>query len=198
MSCWLFWLLKCMPFYIICFLPLCINNSDRLFFSKIRYTNRYCMSVGVLIWSVLTGITGLEVIFKFLFKYIFKEYKSQIAEWHYLDMLWFSDWQATKEFLEEIGLHYSDPDNEPLSWATAVKFLMARKFDVRRAVELFMSHEVGIDSSKFCFTAHSGTMKRLIWFVWGLRSSFSVRIFMTWLHWVTHCNQRGLYVCTIM
>ena len=53
-------------------------------------------------------------------------------------------WQATKEFLEEIGLRYSDPDNEPLSWATAVKFLMARKFDVHRAVELFMSHEVCI------------------------------------------------------
>lgn len=29
----------------------------------------------------------------------------------------------------------------PLSWATAVKFLMARKFDVARALTLYEQHE---------------------------------------------------------
>lgn len=29
----------------------------------------------------------------------------------------------------------------PLSWATAVKFLMARKFDVSRALTLYEQHE---------------------------------------------------------
>jgi len=35
-----------------------------------------------------------------------------------------------------------DQNNTPVQWNTAVKFLMARKFDTRRALELYRSHEV--------------------------------------------------------
>ncbi|XP_043933170.1 tyrosine-protein phosphatase non-receptor type 9 isoform X1 [Protopterus annectens] len=45
--------------------------------------------------------------------------------------------QATKQFLEEINKWTTQHGNSPLSWNTSVKFLMARKFDVLRAVELF-------------------------------------------------------------
>jgi len=36
----------------------------------------------------------------------------------------------------------TDQNNTPVQWNTAVKFLMARKFDARRARELYRSHEV--------------------------------------------------------
>jgi len=36
----------------------------------------------------------------------------------------------------------NDQNNTPVQWNTAVKFLMARKFDARRARELYRSHEV--------------------------------------------------------
>jgi len=36
----------------------------------------------------------------------------------------------------------ADQNNTPVQWNTAVKFLMARKFDARRARELYRSHEV--------------------------------------------------------
>uniref|UniRef100_A0A5F9D239 protein-tyrosine-phosphatase n=1 Tax=Oryctolagus cuniculus TaxID=9986 RepID=A0A5F9D239_RABIT len=45
--------------------------------------------------------------------------------------------QATKQFLEEINKWTVQYNVSPLSWNVAVKFLMARKFDVLRAVELF-------------------------------------------------------------
>lgn len=48
--------------------------------------------------------------------------------------------QATKQFLEEINKWTSQHGVSPLSWDVAVKFLMARKFDVLRAVELFHSY----------------------------------------------------------
>lgn len=35
-----------------------------------------------------------------------------------------------------------DQNNTPVQWNTAVKFLMARKFDTIRALELYRSHEV--------------------------------------------------------
>uniref|UniRef100_A0A0G2K6A2 Tyrosine-protein phosphatase non-receptor type 9 n=1 Tax=Rattus norvegicus TaxID=10116 RepID=A0A0G2K6A2_RAT len=44
---------------------------------------------------------------------------------------------ATKQFLEEINKWTVQYNVSPLSWNVAVKFLMARKFDVLRAVELF-------------------------------------------------------------
>lgn len=51
--------------------------------------------------------------------------------------------QATKQFLEEINKWTSQHGVSPLTWDVAVKFLMARKFDVLRAIELFHSYRVG-------------------------------------------------------
>ncbi|MCI4382086.1 hypothetical protein PGIGA_G00259540 [Pangasianodon gigas] len=48
--------------------------------------------------------------------------------------------QATKQFLEEINKWTSQHGVSPLTWDVAVKFLMARKFDVLRAIELFHSY----------------------------------------------------------
>ncbi|XP_041693594.1 tyrosine-protein phosphatase non-receptor type 9 [Coregonus clupeaformis] len=48
--------------------------------------------------------------------------------------------QATKQFLEEINKWTTQHGVSPLSWEVAVKFLMARKFDVLRAIELFHSY----------------------------------------------------------
>ncbi|XP_023380175.1 tyrosine-protein phosphatase non-receptor type 9 isoform X1 [Pteropus vampyrus] len=48
--------------------------------------------------------------------------------------------QATRQFLEEINRWTVQYNVSPLSWNVAVKFLMARKFDVLRAVELFHSY----------------------------------------------------------
>uniref|UniRef100_A0A8C6ZBN5 Tyrosine-protein phosphatase non-receptor type 9 n=1 Tax=Nothoprocta perdicaria TaxID=30464 RepID=A0A8C6ZBN5_NOTPE len=45
--------------------------------------------------------------------------------------------EATKQFLEEINKWTGQYNVSPLSWNVAVKFLMARKFDVLRAIELF-------------------------------------------------------------
>lgn len=49
-----------------------------------------------------------------------------------------------KSFMEELHKLQMeiDQNNIPVQWNTAVKFLMARKFDVRRALDLFRSHEV--------------------------------------------------------
>uniref|UniRef100_A0A2K5YSU3 Tyrosine-protein phosphatase non-receptor type 9 n=1 Tax=Mandrillus leucophaeus TaxID=9568 RepID=A0A2K5YSU3_MANLE len=47
---------------------------------------------------------------------------------------------ATKQFLEEINKWTVQYNVSPLSWNVAVKFLMARKFDVLRAIELFHSY----------------------------------------------------------
>uniref|UniRef100_A0A8C1K7T0 Tyrosine-protein phosphatase non-receptor type 9 n=1 Tax=Cyprinus carpio TaxID=7962 RepID=A0A8C1K7T0_CYPCA len=51
-----------------------------------------------------------------------------------------TDTLATKQFLEEINKWTSQHGVSPLSWDVAVKFLMARKFDVLRAIELFHSY----------------------------------------------------------
>ncbi|XP_045442579.1 tyrosine-protein phosphatase non-receptor type 9 isoform X2 [Pipistrellus kuhlii] len=51
--------------------------------------------------------------------------------------------QATKQFLEEINKWTVQYNVSPLSWNVAVKFLMARKFDVLRAIELFHSYRRG-------------------------------------------------------
>ncbi|KAJ0029059.1 hypothetical protein NQD34_004056 [Periophthalmus magnuspinnatus] len=48
--------------------------------------------------------------------------------------------QATRQFLEEINKWTSQHGVSPLSKDLAVKFLMARKFDVLRAIELFHSY----------------------------------------------------------
>ncbi|KAK3865554.1 hypothetical protein Pcinc_028848 [Petrolisthes cinctipes] len=48
---------------------------------------------------------------------------------------------ATKEFVEQVNELRRSRNVGPLSWNTAVKFLMARKFDVSRAVSLYEQHE---------------------------------------------------------
>ncbi|XP_073435595.1 snurportin-1 isoform X3 [Dendrobates tinctorius] len=48
--------------------------------------------------------------------------------------------QATQRFLQEMNSWTSFHSVPPLSWDVAVKFLMARKFDVVRAIELFHSY----------------------------------------------------------
>lgn len=58
--------------------------------------------------------------------------------------------QATKQFLEEINKWTSQHGVSPLSWDVAVKFLMARKFDVLRAIELFHSYRVCVIVSVLC------------------------------------------------
>ncbi|XP_045132303.1 tyrosine-protein phosphatase non-receptor type 9-like isoform X5 [Portunus trituberculatus] len=49
--------------------------------------------------------------------------------------------KATKEFVEKVNELRRSRNVGPLSWNTAVKFLMARKFDVPRAVSLYEQHE---------------------------------------------------------
>ncbi|XP_068205771.1 tyrosine-protein phosphatase non-receptor type 9 isoform X8 [Palaemon carinicauda] len=49
--------------------------------------------------------------------------------------------KATKEFVEQVNKLRRSRNVGPLSWNTAVKFLMARKFDVTRAVNLYEQHE---------------------------------------------------------
>ncbi|XP_064618737.1 tyrosine-protein phosphatase non-receptor type 9-like isoform X2 [Lineus longissimus] len=47
--------------------------------------------------------------------------------------------QATKKFLEDVTRQH--PELGPIPWTTGVKFLMARKFDVKRAIELYHAHQ---------------------------------------------------------
>lgn len=45
--------------------------------------------------------------------------------------------QVTKKFIEAVNKNQSSP----VSWGTAVKFLLARKFDISRAISLYEQHE---------------------------------------------------------
>ncbi|XP_068082593.1 tyrosine-protein phosphatase non-receptor type 9-like [Anabrus simplex] len=49
--------------------------------------------------------------------------------------------QATKNFIDVVNRLRRRRSAGPVSWATAVKFLAARKFDVGRAVALYEQHE---------------------------------------------------------
>ena len=51
-----------------------------------------------------------------------------------------------------------DQNNTPVQWNTAVKFLMARKFDVNRALELYRSHEVCITVLVTCTLSSSSSV----------------------------------------
>ncbi|CAG7835280.1 unnamed protein product [Allacma fusca] len=51
-----------------------------------------------------------------------------------------SEEQCTREFLELVNGARLDAGMSPLSWNAGVKFLMARKFNVRRALELYEQH----------------------------------------------------------
>ncbi|XP_071965804.1 tyrosine-protein phosphatase non-receptor type 9-like [Antedon mediterranea] len=48
--------------------------------------------------------------------------------------------QATKTFLDHLNRARENFGAAPVSWNIAVRFLMARKFDVKRALELFKNH----------------------------------------------------------
>lgn len=47
-----------------------------------------------------------------------------------------------RDFISVVNDKRSQQDIGPLSWSTAVKFMMARKFDKERAQELYEEHEV--------------------------------------------------------
>ena len=49
--------------------------------------------------------------------------------------------KAIQEFLREVNPTQEKQNRAALSWNTACKFLMARKFDLKRAIELFIAHE---------------------------------------------------------
>lgn len=70
-----------------------------------------------------------------------------------------SVFQATRQFLEEINKWTSQHGVSPLSRELAVKFLMARKFDVLRAIELFHSYRV---RASLC-TVHIRSKYRVKW-----------------------------------
>ncbi|XP_038074182.1 tyrosine-protein phosphatase non-receptor type 9-like isoform X2 [Patiria miniata] len=48
--------------------------------------------------------------------------------------------EATHLFLDHLNRVRAEYNVAPVSWKTAVRFLMARKFDVKRALELFKNH----------------------------------------------------------
>lgn len=66
--------------------------------------------------------------------------------WFYLNFTSFYNCyffiQVTKQFIEIVNELRSKRNTGPIAWNSAVKFLMARKFDVRRAVALYEIHEV--------------------------------------------------------
>lgn len=50
--------------------------------------------------------------------------------------------QAVEEFLAELRCREQSQNADLVSQMTAVKFLMARKFDVSRAIDLFQAYKV--------------------------------------------------------
>lgn len=61
----------------------------------------------------------------------------------YVEIHWrvFFCFQATKKFIEVVNNLRAHRKLGPVSWSTAVLFLLARKFDVGRAVTLYEQHE---------------------------------------------------------
>ncbi|KAL7648550.1 UNVERIFIED_CONTAM: hypothetical protein RMT77_000456 [Armadillidium vulgare] len=53
----------------------------------------------------------------------------------------YSEELATKRFIERVNVIRQERQLGPLPWNTALKFLMARKFDVERAISLYEQHE---------------------------------------------------------
>eukprot|EP00091_Calanus_sinicus_P000254 TRINITY_DN10194_c0_g1_i1.p2 TRINITY_DN10194_c0_g1~~TRINITY_DN10194_c0_g1_i1.p2 ORF type:complete len:149 (+),score=8.48 TRINITY_DN10194_c0_g1_i1:234-680(+) len=49
---------------------------------------------------------------------------------------------ATRKFLENVNKWRAARELTELSWSSAVKFLMARKFNVERALVLYQQHEI--------------------------------------------------------
>lgn len=61
----------------------------------------------------------------------------------------------------------------PVSWTTAVKFLMARKFDIRRAIDLYNSHEVCL-----FFTLHYLFMRGVLWCIYMFELTLVMLVMM--------------------
>ncbi len=79
--------------------------------------------------------TTNQLSYPFLY-YIFDNYHLNLIFAQFVSL------QAIKQFLEEVNCQRKDTTAGPIPWNTAVKFLMARKFDVKRAIDLFKAHEV--------------------------------------------------------
>ncbi|CAE1294460.1 PTPN9 [Acanthosepion pharaonis] len=47
-----------------------------------------------------------------------------------------------RNFIEEVSSFHIQNGNQPLAWNTAMKFLTARKFDVKRAIDLYRNHQI--------------------------------------------------------
>ncbi|KAM4675965.1 tyrosine-protein phosphatase non-receptor type 9-like [Discoglossus pictus] len=78
-------------------------------------------------------------------KYILECCNKRITQYHILYisvMSLHAEIMATQRFLQEMNSWTSCHSVSPLSWDVAVKFLMARKFDVVRAIELFHSYRL--------------------------------------------------------
>jgi len=63
--------------------------------------------------------------------------------------------EATKKFLENVNKWRSARELEELPWTSAVKFLMARKFNVERALVLYQQHEIMRIREGLSFFDHS-------------------------------------------
>ncbi|CAE1294463.1 PTPN9 [Acanthosepion pharaonis] len=50
--------------------------------------------------------------------------------------------QKVRNFIEEVSSFHIQNGNQPLAWNTAMKFLTARKFDVKRAIDLYRNHQI--------------------------------------------------------
>ena len=60
--------------------------------------------------------------------------------------------KVVEEFLAKLGSQEQAQNVVLVSEITAVKFLMARKFDVSRAIDLFQAYKViNIQNSKTCY-----------------------------------------------
>lgn len=61
-----------------------------------------------------------------------------------INFIFFSDFilQAVKQFIDLINGSETNPNRKPITPATALKFLLARKFDIQRAIALFEQHEL--------------------------------------------------------
>ncbi|OXA62769.1 tyrosine-protein phosphatase non-receptor type 9 isoform X2 [Folsomia candida] len=68
--------------------------------------------------------------------------------------------ECTKEFLEIVNGARVSKGVSPLSWNAGVKFLMARKFNVRRSLELYNQHQVSRhDEGLFNFDPESEPLR---------------------------------------
>ncbi|ESP00543.1 hypothetical protein LOTGIDRAFT_157817 [Lottia gigantea] len=75
--------------------------------------------------KVITSMNRVSVVCGHLYSDRDKSYEDKVAH----------------RFLEEVNLFLQKQGKTPIAWGTAVKFLNARKFDPKRAIDLFIAHE---------------------------------------------------------